>query len=88
MILPCHARTDSRSGQPFNIQIRRLTSESLNHQKFPSIQYVPFCSAGTGDNVDLELLVDDFVTFCIAGESILIIKCMQFQCQLIYVVLM
>ena len=79
MILPRHARTDSRSGQPFNILIWRLTSESLNHQKFPSIQYVPFCSAGTGDNVDLELLVDDFVTFCIAGEPIPISNACSFN---------
>ena len=30
---------------------------------------VLFCSADTGEDVDLELLVDDFITFYIAGEQ-------------------
>ena len=32
---------------------------------------VPCCSEGTGEDVDLELLVDDFVTFYIAGKQTL-----------------
>jgi len=30
---------------------------------------VPFWSAGTGEDVDLEVLVDDFLTFYMAGEQ-------------------
>jgi len=39
---------------------------------------VPFCSADTGEDVDLELLVDDFITFYIAGEQ-------NFICIYIYI---
>ena len=28
---------------------------------------VAFCSAGTDEDVDLEILVDDFITFYVAG---------------------
>lgn len=37
---------------------------------------VLFCSAGTGEDVDLELLVDDFVAFYLAGEQTLLASLM------------
>ena len=39
-----------------------------DHQCFITISCLPLCSAGTDEDADLELLVDDFVTFYIAGE--------------------
>jgi len=43
---------------------------------------VLFWSAGTGEDVDLEVLVDDFITFYMAGEQNPINYACQFLCQL------
>jgi len=43
---------------------------------------VPFCSVETGEDVDLEVLVDDFLTFYMAGEQNPINYACHFGCQL------
>jgi len=51
------------------LKVLRAATEVKLPLKQPSWQALSFCSVGTSEDVDLELLVDDFITFYIAGEQ-------------------